>query len=141
MRLKSALIGIAVTLVFAVFSPTIARADLLGSEVTGVLLNPSESIFLSGPIGPVPVTTGVEFPAGTLAFDGSLDISGSQIIWTATLPETYFPAPFNGFNLMFTGAPAITNVTLDPASTILPVPFTGFPVSSPSSSLNAPKGR
>ena len=33
---------------------------------------------------------------------------------------------------MFTGAPTITNVSLDPASTILPVPFTGPPVSSSS---------
>jgi hypothetical protein len=138
MRLQSTLMGIAVTLAFAVFSPTIARADLLGSEVTGVLLFPNETTFCnmpgicSGPIGPVPVTTGVEFPAGTLAFDGSLDVSGSQIIWTATSAETYTASAFNGFNLMFTGAPAITNVTLDPASTILPVAFSGFPVSSPS---------
>jgi hypothetical protein len=33
---------------------------------------------------------------------------------------------------MFTGAPTITNVTLDAASTILPVAFIGFPISSPS---------
>jgi hypothetical protein len=138
MRVKSALMGIAVTLAFAVFSPTIARADLLGSEVTGVLLFPNETTFCnspgicSGPIGPVTVTSGVEFPAGTLAFDGSLDVSGSQIIWTATSPETYTASAFNGFNLMFTGAPTITNVTLDAASTILPVAFVGFPISSPS---------
>ncbi len=147
MPLNSALMGIAVTLTFAVFSPTIARADLLGSEVTGVLLFPNETTFCnmpglcSGPLGPVAVTTGVppEFPAGTLAFDGSVAISGSQIIWTATLPETYVlgtAAPhagaFNGFALMFTGAPTIIDVTLDPASTILPVPFTGPPVSSSS---------
>jgi hypothetical protein len=62
MRLKSALMGIAVTLAFAVFSPTIASADLLGSKVTGVLLSPDETTFSSGPIGPVPVTSGVEFP-------------------------------------------------------------------------------
>ena len=48
------------------------------------------------------------------------------------MPETYATGAFNGFNLMFTGAPTITNVTLDPASTIPPVPFSGFPVSSPS---------
>jgi hypothetical protein len=147
MRLKSAMMGIAVMLAFAVFSPTIARADLLGSEVTGVLFFPNETTFCnmpgfcSGPIGPVPVTSGVppEFPAGTLAFDGSLAISGSQIIWTATLPETYgtgVASPgagaFNGFDLLFTGAPTITNVTLDLASTILPVPFIGLPVSSSS---------
>jgi hypothetical protein len=137
--------GIAVTFAFAFFSPTIARADLLGSEVTAVLLFPNETAFCnipglcSGPIGPVAVTSGVEFPAGTLAFDGSLDVSGSQIIWTATLPETYAPGvaskgagAFNGIDVFFTGAPTITNVTLDPASTILPVAFTGPPISSSS---------
>lgn len=140
MRLKSPLMGIAVTLAFAVFSPTVARADLLGSDVTAVLLYPNETTFCDlgpadcspVPIGPIPVTSGVppEFPAGTLAFDGSLAVSGSQIIWTATLPETYIASAFNGFALSFTGAPIITDVTLDPASTILPVPFTGFPISS-----------
>jgi hypothetical protein len=148
MRLKSALIGIAVTLTPAVFSPTTARADLLGSDVTAVLFYPNETAFCNipgicnGPIGPVPVTSGAppEFPAGTLAFDGSLAITGSQIIWTATLPETYGNgaasgpvSAFNGFNVYFTGAPTITNVTLDSASTILPVPFPGgFPASSSS---------
>ncbi len=144
MRLKSTL-GIAVTVAFAVFSPTIARADLLGSEVTGVLFFPNETTFCnipgtcSGPIGPVAVTSGVEFAAGSLAFDGSLDVSGSQIIWTATLPEMYgsgVASPgvgaFNGFSLFFTGGPSITNVTLDPASTILPVPFIGPPITSAS---------
>jgi len=144
MRLKSPLMGIAVTLAFAVFSPTVARADLLGSDVTAVLFYPNETTFCNVgpadcspvPIGPIPVTSGVppEFPAGTLVFDGSLAVSGSQIIWTATLPEDYSapvgPSAFNGFALSFTGAPIITDVTLNPASTILPVPFTGFPSSS-----------
>jgi hypothetical protein len=65
-----------------------------------------------------------------LAFDGSLDVSGSQIIWTATVSTKYAAGAFNGFNLEFTGAPTITDVSLDPASTILPVPFAGPPVSS-----------
>ncbi len=147
MPLKSALMGIAVTLAFSVFSPTIARADLVGSEVTAVLFYPDETAFCnipglcSGPLGPVPVTSGVppEFPAGTLAYDGSLAVSGSQIIWTAALPETYGTGAaspgagaFNGFDLYFTGAPTITDVTLDPASTIPLVPFTGPPASSSS---------
>ena len=148
MRLKSALMGI-LTVAFAVFSPTIARADLLGSEVTAVLFFPNETAFCnipgecSGPVGPVPVTSGVEFPAGTavgdLAFDGSLDITGSQIIWTATLSATYATGvasgkigAFNGIDVSFTGAPTITNVTVDPTSTILPVPFSGLPASSSS---------
>ncbi len=150
MRQKSSLMGIAVTLAFAVFSPTIARADLMGSEVTAVLLFPDETTFCnipticSGPIGPVAVTSGIppEFPAGTVAFDGSLAVSGSQIIWTATLSAMY-SAPsgagaFNGFDLFFTGAPTITGVTLDSASTISPVPFVGPPISSASGfSFNA----
>ena len=46
---------------------------------------------------------------------------------------------FNGFNLEFAGAPTIVNVTLDAASTILPVPFMGPPTSSASGiSFNAP---
>jgi hypothetical protein len=55
------------------------------------------------------------------------------------LPETYGTGTaspgdgaFNGFDVLFTGAPTITNVTLDSASTILPVPFIGPPVSSSS---------
>lgn len=146
MRLKSALLGIAVALVFAVFLPTTARADLLGSEVTAVLFFPNQTAFCniagycSSPVGPVPVTSGVEFPAGTtagfLAFDGSLDVTGSQIIWTATLTENYSNPidanAFNGFALQFTGAPTITDVTLNPDSTILPVGFSGFPESSSS---------
>jgi PEP-CTERM motif len=144
MGLKSALMGIAVMLAFAVFSPTIARADLLGSEVTAVLFFPNETTFCntpgicSSPIGPVPVTSGVppEFPAGTLSFNGSLAVSGSQIIWTATSPATYASpsgaAAFNGFALTFTGAPTITGVTLNSASTISPVPFIGPPISSSS---------
>ena len=150
MPLKSALMGIAITLVFTVFSPTTARADLLGSEVTAVLFFPNQTAFCntpgvcSSPIGPVPVTSGVppEFPAGTLAFDGSVAVSGSQIIWTATLATTYatgtatqHAGAFNGINLEFTSAPTITDVTLDSASTILPVPFTGFPASSSSGFL------
>ena len=143
MRWKSAMIGMALTLAVTVVLPTIARADLLGSDVIGVLLYPNETAFCnipgscSGPLGPVAVTSAVEFPAGTLAFDGSLNVTGSQIIWTATLSEDYATGTaspgagaFNGFDLFFTGAPSITNVTVDPASTILPVPFLGPPIAS-----------
>jgi hypothetical protein len=142
MRLKSGLFGIAFSL--AILSPAVARADLLGSQVTGVLLFPNQTTICnipgicSGPIGPVSVTSGVEFPVGSLAFDGTLDVSGSQIIWTATAAATYGATAFNGFNLSFTGAPTITNVTLDAASTILPVAFVGPPISSASGiSFNA----
>ncbi len=80
MQLKSAMTGIAVTVAFAVLSPTIARADgLLGSDVTAVLLYPNETsfcnspVYCSGPIGPVLVTSG-EFPPGT-----AVEISHSTV--------------------------------------------------------------
>src|SRR6516165_4247310 len=82
MRLKSSLVAIGLALGFAVVSPTVARADPLGSQVTATLFYPTETAVFSGPIGPLLVTSAVEFPAGTLAFDGSLDVSGSKIIWT-----------------------------------------------------------
>jgi hypothetical protein len=142
MRLKSGLFGIAFTL--AIFLPAVAHADLLGSQVTGVLLFPNQTTICNtpglcnGPLGPLTVTSGVEFPVGSLAFDGTLDVSGSQIIWTATVSTPYGIAAFNGFNLSFTGAPTITNVTLDAASTILPVAFVGPPIASASGiSFNA----
>jgi len=110
---------------------------VLGSEVIAVWFFPNETEF-SGSIVPVPLTSEVEFSFDTEASDGSLTVSGTQIIWTAAETEIYPPgvasppvSAFNGFNVAFTGAPTITNVTLDPASTILPVPFSGFPASSP----------
>jgi len=144
MRLKLAVVSVAVTVMLGVLSPTPARADLLGSEVTGVLLFPDITTFDRGPIGPVPVTSGVEFPVGTLSTVGSLDISGSQIIWTATESLMYGlgttslsgAGAFDGLDLFFSGAPTITNVTLDPASTISLVPFSStFPDISSTSGI------
>lgn len=132
MRLKSVLVVIA--LAFAAFTPTIARADLLGSEVTGTLLFPNETAFFqrSDWARTRYLRSSPRVSGGHSGVRRFLAVSGSQIIWKATLPETYATAAFNGFNLQFTGAPTITKVTLDPASTILPVPFTGFPISSSS---------
>jgi hypothetical protein len=133
---KSKLFGIAFSL--TILSPVVARADLIGSQVIGALLFPNQTTFCnipgicSSPIGPVLVTSGVEFPTNSLVSTGSLDITGSQIIWTATMPVTYAPGEFNGFNVSFTGAPTITNVTVDAASTMLPVAFSGPPISSAS---------
>jgi hypothetical protein len=103
------------------FTSTPALADLIGSNVTGTLFFPNLSSVFAGPVGPVVVGPGIEFP--TLAFDGTVDINGSQIIWTATLPETYGSGAFNGFDLLFSGAPTITNVTVDTSTTLPPVSF------------------
>ncbi len=100
-----------------------ARADLLGSQVTTYLLYPDTSTIYSGPHGPVVVDASVEFPAGSLSNTGSLDITGSQIIWTELQGLTYPPGSFWGYEIVFTGAPTITGVTLDPATTLTPVGF------------------
>jgi hypothetical protein len=118
MRLTTTLATPVLALLF-ILAP--ARADLIGSHVTGTLFFPNLSTVFAGPVGPVVVGPGIEFP--TLAFDGTVDISGSQIIWTATLAETYGAGAFNGFDLLFSGAPTITNVTVDAATTLSPVSF------------------
>ncbi len=85
------------------FTSTPARADLIGSDVTATEYFPDLSTVYSccgipqGPIGPVVVGPGVEFPAGSLAPDGQIDVAGSQIIWTATeTVATISPAPLTG---------------------------------------------
>lgn len=104
-------------------TPSSALADLIGSNVIATLYFPNLSTINSGPIGPVVVGPGVEFPTGPLAFDGQVDVTGSQIIWTATSSEHYGSGAFNGFDFVFSGAPAITNVTVDPSSTLPAVSF------------------
>ena len=118
MRLRVALTALFLSLSFL---STSALADLIGSNVTGTLYYPDLSTVYAGPVGPVVVGAGIEFPS--LAFDGTLDITGTQIIWTATLAENYGPGTFNGFDLLFTGAPTITNVTVDGSTTLSPVSF------------------
>ncbi len=120
MRLKSMVMGIGLTLAVAL-AP--ARADLLESNVTGTLYYSDLSTVFSGPIGPVPVNAGIEFPVNSLAFDGQLDVTGSQITWAATSTAQYGAGTFNGFQLVFSGAPTITNVTVDASSTLPAVSF------------------
>lgn len=87
------------------------------------------------------VGPGTEFPS--LAFDGTLDITGTQIIWTATLSVAYGAGAFNGFDLVFSGAPTITNVTVDPSTTLSPVSssFTGNDVKLNLAGLSATAGQ
>ncbi len=57
-----------------------ACAGLLGSDVTATLYDPDLSTIYSGPSGPIVVSSSIEFPVGSLANDGSLDITDTQII-------------------------------------------------------------
>jgi hypothetical protein len=138
---------VALTLLFVGLSlvSTPALADLSGADVTASLYYPTiGAVFAfdgaSGQgTGFVPVT----FAAGTIAFDGSVQVTSTQIIWTATLPETYATAAFNGIDLSFAGAPTITNVTLDSASTLTPAgfSFTGSDVELNLEGLSASAGQ
>jgi hypothetical protein len=113
---------IAVATVAASLTPFAAQAGLIGSNVTGTLYYPDLSTVYDGPYGPYTVSNSVEFPVGTLAFDGSVDVTDTQIIWTASEDAIYGDGAFNGFKLDFSGA-TITDVTLDSATTLTPVGF------------------
>ena len=102
--------------------PAFSDNTLFGSQVTGTLYFPNLFTVFSGPITAT-VGPAVEFPVNSLAFDGSLDVTANQIIWTATLSVTYGSGAFNAFKLDFAGAPTITGVSLDAASTLTPVSF------------------
>jgi len=103
--------------------PLSASAGLLGSTVIGTPLFPDAST-LGGtghPAGPITVVDpGLEFPEGEpyILYSGNIDITDNQIRWIPTVSTTYLTADFNGFKLQFSGAPAITNVVLDPASAL-----------------------
>jgi hypothetical protein len=114
---------IAAALIAACVAPACAHAGLLGSQVTGTEYFPDLSTVFAGPAGPVTVGPGIEFPSGALATDGNIDISNTQILWQPTQSLTYLPGAFNGFKLTFAGAPTITSVTLDGATTLVPVGF------------------
>ena len=103
--------------------PLSANAGLLGSTVTGTPLFPNTSTLggtghAAGPF--TVVDPGLEFPEGEpyILYSGNIDITDNQIRWIPTVSATYLTADFNGFMLKFFGAPAITNVVLDPASAL-----------------------
>ena len=103
--------------------PLSANAALLGSTVIGTPLFPNTSTLggtghAAGPI--TIVDPGLEFPEGEpyILYSGNIDITDNQILWIPTVSTTYLTAAFNGFKLEFSGAPAITNVVLDPASAL-----------------------
>lgn len=138
MRVSLTLTGLFVALSFL---STPVLGDLIGSNVTATLYYPDLSTVYTGPQGPVVVGAGIEFPS--IAFDGTLDITGTQIIWTATSSQLYGSGAFNGFDMVFTGAPTITNVTVDASTTLSPVSisFTGNDVKLNLAGLNATVGQ
>ena len=107
-----------------------AKGDLIGAQVSFAAYcctsppTPQErtSNILTG-------TVPVSFPVGSLTSAGppftviaaSFDITADQIIETAGEDFRANPGSFNGVVYTFSGAPAITDVTVDPMSTYMPV--------------------
>lgn len=124
MSLGKQVFGLGIAL-FVVLAPgTVWGQGLLGSEVAAELLFPTIGDVFAGPIVKT-VDDTVEFPSGT--FDPlrgfSIEVTDSQVIYTAGENTTYGVADFNGFGLTFTGAPTFTSVTLDASSTFSPTSF------------------
>jgi hypothetical protein len=69
-----------------------------------------------------------EFPINTFTFisdgttwdEGAIDVGSNFVRLDLFTSGTTLPGTFNGFVFTFTGAPAITGVSVDPASTFLP---------------------
>ncbi len=106
-----------------------AKADLVGAQVTlgaYCCTSPTPPDLISNVLtGTVPVN----FPVGSLTSAGppftvieaSVDVMADQIIETAEENFQNNSGSFNGAFYTFSGAPAITDVTVDPMSTYVPV--------------------
>jgi hypothetical protein len=115
--------------------PPAAKADLVGAQVTigGYCCNSptAPDLFTNVLTGTVPVS----FPVGSLisvttlaVIPASFDITAGQITETAAVAARAASGNFNGVVYDFSGLPSpITNVTVDPLSTFIPVnvTFTG----------------
>jgi len=128
MRLQ--VLGFIPALIVASFvsSPAGAVISLTGSTVSAQGFYPDLVSPFSPPTAPVVVGAGVEIPGGVITPGRGFgfDIFSSQIEYFAGENIQYGDGglgAFNGFVLTFAGAPAITNVILNPATTLTPVAF------------------
>ena len=88
-----------------------AHAGLLGSTATITGHFPNLSTVFFGPLVTT-VSAAIEIPASSFSsHSGYLDITDTQIIWHAELSAFYGSEPFNGFRILFSGAPPITSIT------------------------------
>lgn len=108
-------------------------AGLRGSTVTGTLYNPNLQTILGGPATAVVGASTPTFPNGTIVGNTAFEINvtTNQITYKPLANVGYGGGAFNGFVFVFTNAPTILGVTLDPASNFKPtsISFTGNSVS------------
>jgi hypothetical protein len=98
-----------------------AQAGFLGSQVTITEYYPDSTTQPNGRPEPVTVSSAIEFP--DFPSGDSEDVTDSQIIITGQSDAQVVPntVTFDGFVFDFSGASAITNVSVGSASTFLPV--------------------
>ena len=96
-----------------VVTAPLAKASLLGLDVTVTEYDPDLSTIVAGPVGPVAVAPVAVFNCCTLPQNGTLEVTSDQIIYTAGAAATYATGAFVGFVLDFSGAPDIVDVTQD----------------------------
>jgi hypothetical protein len=104
-----------------------ARADLVGATVTVTGLfdcasagptGVSGCTVFGGPETHTVASGGTDFT--TLAFDGFVTVAGDQLIWNATSTVSYSGPQFNGYEFDISGAPALTSISVDPATNLGP---------------------
>jgi len=110
-----------------------AMVGFTGSTVAATDDYPTLGTVVGGPTSAVVGVSAPTFPAGSINGTSStftIDITNDQIIYDSLVDSNFKSTSFNGFVLQFAGAPAITAVTLDGASTLMPaIGFTGDSVS------------
>ena len=126
-----------------------AKASLQGATVTIAVYcctaPPAPANLISNTVsGTVPVS----FPVGSLkggtVIPVSLNVTAGQVTLTSEAIEQAAGGSFNGYVYTFSGAPAITNVTVDPLTSPAVVPtsisFTSTSIDVNVSGLHYPSG-
>lgn len=126
--MKTILFGVAVASLL--FSSAIRAQSLAGSDVSlsgHCCTAPVEDDRITQTVTSV-VDSGIEFPLGSLVGIGSsniipvvIDVGDTSITFDYTSGANATPGTFNGYAFMFTGAPAITGVAVNAASTFDPI--------------------
>ncbi len=118
-------------IVLAVLAPLLAvtpkaHAGLIGSSVTvtGDLCpstpptGPTGCVAFGGPETHTIASGGTNFTL--LSGNGFATVNDNQLIWNATTAVSYAAGTFNGLEFQISGAPAVTSVSVDPATNLGP---------------------
>ena len=101
-----------------------AAASLIGVQVTGTLLYPTQNTNYNGqtPVTKTVVDPGVEFGSGFFGAPGSIDVGANTVTFATNHTGPYGPGDYNGYRLDFAGR-TVTSFTLNNSSTYSPNGF------------------